>query len=90
MPKYLIEREIPGAENLSAEELHGIAETSNAVLKEMGEPYHWTQSFVAGDKIYCIHIAENEEVIREHARRGGFPVNIVSEIKAIIDPTTGE
>ncbi len=89
MPKYVIEREVPGAANLSAEELQAIAQTSNNVLKEMGEPYHWVQSFVAGDKIYCVHIAPDEETVREHARLGSFPVNSVAEVKAIIDPTTG-
>lgn len=91
MPKYIIEREIPGASNLSQEELQGIAETSCSVLQgDIGVGYHWVQSFVAGDKIYCVHIAPNEEAVREHARRGGFPVNKVSEIKAVIDPTTAE
>ena len=89
MPKYLIEREVPGAANLSAEELQAISQTSNNVLKEMGEPYTWVQSFVAGDKIYCVHIAPDEETVREHARRGGFPVNSVAEVKAMIDPATG-
>lgn len=90
MPKYVIEREVPGAANLTAEELQGIAQTSNNVLKEMGEPYHWVQSFVAGDKIYCVHIAPDEETVREHARRGGFPANSVTEVKAVIDPTTAD
>lgn len=89
MPKYVIEREVPGAANLSAEELQAISQTSNNVLKEMGKPYTWLQSFVAGDKIYCVHIAPDEETVREHARLGGFPVNSVSEVKAIIDPTSG-
>ncbi len=88
MRKFLIEREVPGATNLTAEELQGIAEKSNAALDEMGVSYHWVQSFVAGDKIYCVHIAEDEEAIREHARCGGFPANVVSEIVATIDPTT--
>lgn len=88
MRKFLIEREVPGAANVTAEELQGIAEKSNAALDEMGVPYHWVQSFVAGDKIYCVHIAEDEEAIREHARCGGFPANVVSEIIATIDPTT--
>lgn len=88
MKKFLIEREIPGASNLTAEELQGIAQTSNGVLDEMDVPYHWVQSFVAGDKIYCVHVAEDEEAVLEHARRGGFPANLVSEVKAIFDPTT--
>ena len=88
MKKFLIEREVPGASNLTAEELQGIAQTSNGALGEMDVPYHWVQSFVAGDKIYCVHVAEDEEAILEHARRGGFPANLVSEVKAIFDPTT--
>ena len=88
MRKFLIEREVPGAETLTAEELQAIAQTSNGAVSEMGVPYHWVQSFVAGDKIYCVHIAEDEETIREHARLGGFPANVVSEIKATIDSTT--
>ena len=90
MPKYIIEREVPGAANLSAAELQAIAQTSNNVLKDMGKPYHWVQSFVAGDKIYCVHIAPDEETVREHARLGGFPANSVTEVKAIIDPTTAD
>lgn len=88
MPKYVVEREVPGASNLSVEELRAIAQTSNSVLDEMDVPYHWVQSFVAGDKIYCVHIAPDEETVREHARRGGFPANSISEVKAMIDPTT--
>ncbi len=88
MRKLLIEREIPGAENLTPEELQAIAQTSNKAVAGMDKPYHWVQSFVAGDKIYCVHIAEDEETIREHAQAGGFPVNMVSEIKAIIDSST--
>lgn len=88
MKKFLIEREVPGAANLTAEELQAIAQTSNGALGEMDVPYHWVQSFVAGDKIYCVHVAEDEEAILEHARRGGFPANLVSEVKAIFDPTT--
>ena len=88
MKKFLIEREVPGAANLSAEELRAITQTSNGALAEMDVPYHWVQSFVAGDKIYCVHVAEDEEAILEHARRGGFPANLVSEVKAIFDPTT--
>ena len=88
MKKFLIERNLPGAGNLSAAELQAISQTSCAVLNELGKPYHWIQSFVTEDKIYCIHIAESEEVIREHARRGKFPINIVAEVKAVIDPLT--
>ena len=88
MRKFLIEREVPGAENLTPEELQAIAQTSNEALSEMGKPYHWVQSFVAGDKIYCIHVAEDEATIREHARLGGFPANVVSEIKSVIDSST--
>jgi hypothetical protein len=88
MKKFIIEREVPGASSLSAEELQAIAQTSNGALDEMGIPYHWVQTFVAGDKLYCVHVAEDEEAILEHARRGGFPVNLVAEVKTIIDPTT--
>jgi len=88
MIKYIIERNIPNAASLSAQELQAIAQTSNNVLQEMGVPYHWLESFVAGDKIYCIHVAPNEETVREHARRGGFPADTVSVIQTTIDPTT--
>jgi hypothetical protein len=88
MPKFIIERDLPGAAQLSAEELAVITQTSNKVLKEMGLPYHWVQSFVAGDKIYCIHIAPDEDAVREHAQRGGFPADLITEVKAIIDPAT--
>lgn len=90
MYKFIIERTIPNAANLSAQELQSIAETSNSVLKEMGVPYHWVESYVAGDKIYCIHVAPDEETVREHARRGGFPADSVTRVQAIIDPTTAE
>jgi hypothetical protein len=86
--KFIIEREIPGASNLSDDELRAIAQKSCGVLTEMGGPYHWVQSFVAGDKIYCVHIAPDEQTVREHARRGGFPANLVSEVRAVIDATT--
>jgi len=90
MPKFLIEREIPGAGSLSPQELQGISQTSCAVLQKMGPQIQWVQSYVTGDKIYCVYIAPNEEMIREHASQGGFPANRVSEIKSIIDPTTAE
>jgi hypothetical protein len=90
MPKFVIEREIPGAGNLSEHELQGISQTSCGVLEKMGSQIQWVQSFVTGDKIYCVYIAPNEEMIREHARQGGFPANRVSEVKSVIDPTTAE
>lgn len=90
MPKYLIERTIPGAGKLSAAELEGISTKSCSVLRNMGPEIQWVQSFVTGDKIYCVYIAKNAEMIREHARQGGFPANVVSEVKTIIDPTTAE
>ena len=87
--KFVVERNLPGAGNLSPEELQAISQTSCEVLNKMGKPYHWIQSFIAEDKIYCIHIAENEEAIREHARLGNFPVNRITEVKTVIDPLTG-
>ena len=90
MPKYVIEREIPGAGQLSAEQLKGISQTSCGVLSNMGPQIQWQQSYVTGDKIYCVYIAPNEEMVREHARQGGFPANSVSEVMAIIDPSTAE
>lgn len=91
MPKYLIEREIPGAGNMTSADLQGIARKSCGVLNgEVGNGYHWVQSFVTGDKIYCVHIAPNEEAVREHARQGGFPADRIMEVKDTIDPTTAE
>ena len=90
MPKFLIEREIPGAGSLSQQELQSISQTSCSVLQKMGPQIQWLQSYVTGDKIYCVYIAPNEEMIREHATQGGFPANCVSEVKSIIDPTTAE
>ena len=90
MPKFLIEREIPGAGNLSREELQGVSQKSCAVLQKMGPQIQWVQSYVTGDKIYCVYIAPDAEAVREHARQGGFPANSVSEIKSVIDPTTAE
>ena len=90
MPKYLIEREIPGAGDLSPEQLQAISQTSCGVLQGLGPQIQWVQSYVTGDKITCIYIAPNEEMVREHARQGGFPANRVAEIKTIIDPTTAE
>lgn len=90
MPKYVIEREIPGAGKLSPEELKGISQTSCGVLSKMGPQIQWVQSYVTGDKVYCIYIAPNEAAVREHARQGGFPANRVSEVSSMIDPTTAE
>ena len=90
MPKYLIEREIPGAGNLSTDQLREVAQTSCNVLREMGPQIQWVESHVTGDKVYCVYISPNEEMIREHATKGGFPANRISEIKTTIDPTTSE
>jgi len=90
MPKFVIEREIPGAGSLSPQELQGISQTSCGVLQQMGPRIQWLHSYVTGDKIYCVYIAPNEEMIREHAQQGGFPANRISEIKSVIDPTTAE
>jgi hypothetical protein len=90
MPKYLIERDIPGAGKLTQEELQGISQKSCGVLRNMGPQIQWLHSYVTGDKVYCIYIADNEQAIREHAEQGGFPANRIEEIKTIIDPTTGD
>jgi len=90
MPKFLIEREIPGAGALTPAQLQGVSEKSCSVLRVLGPQIKWVQSYVTGDKIYCVYIAPNAELIREHARQGGFPANRVSEIVTIIDPTTAE
>ncbi|NQU64136.1 MAG: DUF4242 domain-containing protein [SAR324 cluster bacterium] len=90
MPKYVIEREITGAGKLSTEEIQGISQKSCGVLQEMGPQIQWVESFVTDDKIYCVYIAPNEEAIREHAQKGGFPANRISEVKVMIDPTTAE
>jgi len=88
MKKFVVERNLPGAENLTAEELLAIVRTSCEVIDKMGKPYHWIQSFITADKIYCIHIAESEQVIREHARLGRLPIHTISEVKMVIDPLT--
>lgn len=90
MPKFVIEREIPNAGDLSPTELKAISQKSCGVLREMGPAIQWVQSYVTGDKIYCVYIAPNEAMIREHARQGGFPADRVSEVTTIIDPTTSE
>jgi len=88
MKTYVIEREIPGAGKLTAAQLKGISQTSCGVLKEMGPRIQWIQSYVTGNKIYCIYKAENEELIREHAKKGGFPANSISEVSSVISPAT--
>ena len=87
MKTYVIEREIPGASQLTHEELRGITSTSNDAVESLGKPYKWLHSYVAGDKVYCVHQAENDEVIREHARTGGFPANLVVEVASVFDST---
>jgi len=90
MPKFLIEREIPGAGDLSSQELQAISQKSCGVLRSMGPQIQWVESYVTGDKVYCVYIAPDEASVREHAAQGGFPANRVSEIKHMIDPTTAE
>lgn len=90
MPKFIIERNLPNAGKLSNGELAAIAVKSNGVLKEMGPGIQWLRTFVTGDKLYCEYIAADAEAVKEHARRGGFPANSVAEVKATLDPTTGE
>jgi hypothetical protein len=88
MPKYVIEREIPGAGQLTKEQLSGIANKSCDVLKQLGTDIQWVHSYVTGDKVYCVYTAPNEDLIQEHAQRGEFPANRISEVTSIIDPTT--
>jgi hypothetical protein len=90
MPKYVIERDIPGAGKLSPQDLQGISQKSCGVLGKMGPQIQWVHSYVTNDKIYCVYLAPNEEMVREHARQGGFPANRVSQVKTVIDPTTAE
>jgi len=90
MPKNVIEREIPGAGNLSRQQLQAISQKSCGVLNKMGPQIQWVQSYVTDNKIYCVYIAPNEEMVREHAKQGGFPANRISEVKSVIDPTTAE
>jgi Nickel responsive protein SCO4226-like len=90
MPKFVIEREIAGAGKLSAQELKGISQKSCGVLRELGPEVQWVESYVTDDKVYCVYVAPNEEAIREHARRGGFPANRISAVRRMIDPTTAE
>ena len=90
MPKYVIERELPGAGELSGEELRDISQKSNKVIRDLGPELHWLESYVTGDKLYCVYIAPDEDMIFEHARCGGFPANKVSLVSTIIDPSTGD
>ena len=90
MPKFVIERDIPEVGKLSADQLKAISQTSCGVLREMGPQIQWVQSFVTDDKIYCIYIAPDEGAVREHAQKGGFPANRVSEVRSVIDPTNAE
>lgn len=90
MPKYVIERDIPGAGKLSSQELKAISQKSCGVLIKMGPQIQWLHSYVTGDKVYCVYIAPNEKMVREHAKQGGFPANRVSEVASVIDPTTAE
>jgi cell division inhibitor SulA len=90
MPKFVIERQVPGAGALSPEQLQAISQTSCGVLRNLGPEIQWVQSYVTDDVIFCVYIAPNEEVVREHARQGGFPANRVLQVRTIIDPTTAE
>lgn len=90
MPKYLIERDLPGAGELSQEQLRGISQKSCGVLNHLGPEIQWIESYVTADKIYCVYRAPNEEMVREHAKQGGFPANKISEISTVIDPSTAE
>jgi Nickel responsive protein SCO4226-like len=90
MPKFVIERELPGAGQLTPEQLQAVSQKSCGVLREMGPQIQWVQSFVTDDKIYCIYIAPNEQAVLEHAHKGGFPANRVSQVRMMIDPTTAD
>ena len=90
MPKYVIEREVPGVGKMSAQELQAISQKSCSVLKQLGPQIQWVHSYVTDDKIYCVYIAPHEEMVRQHAEQGGFPANRISQVKSVIDPTTAE
>ena len=90
MPKYVIEREIPGAGKLTPQDLHGISQKSCSVLQNLGPQIQWVESYVTDDKVYCVYIAPSEDMIRAHAQQGGFPANKISEIRTVIDQTTAE
>lgn len=90
MPKFVIERDIPEAGKMSPQQLQAISQKSCGVLKDMGPQIQWVQSYVTDDKIYCVYIAPDEKAVREHAQRGGFPANRISQVRSMIDPTTSE
>jgi len=90
MPKFIIERDIPGAGKLSATELHGISQKSCSVLRDLGPAIQWVESYVTDDKVYCVYIAPSKDMIEQHAQQGGFPANRISEVRGVIDPTTAE
>ncbi len=90
MPKYIIEREIPGAGSLTAQDLQGISQKSCGILNDMGPKIQWVESYVTDDKVYCVYIAPDEATVRAHAEQGGFPANRISQIRTMIDPTTAE
>jgi len=90
MPKYVIERELPGAGNITRDQVLAISQKSCSVLNSLGPKIQWLHSYVTADKIYCVYIAPNEEMVREHAKQGGFPANRISEIRLVIDPTSAE
>lgn len=90
MPKYIIEREIPGAGALSPQELQGISQKSCGILRDMGPQIQWLESYVTDDKVYCVYIAPDEATLRTHAEKGGFPANRISQVRSVIDPTTAE
>ncbi|HVK17220.1 MAG TPA: DUF4242 domain-containing protein [Fimbriiglobus sp.] len=90
MPKFVIEREIPGVGKLSPQDLQAISQKSCSVLKQMGPQIQWVQSYVTDDKVYCVYIAPDEDTVRKHAEQGGFPANRISQVRSVIDPTTAE
>lgn len=90
MPKYVIERELPGAGKLTPQELQGISQKSCSVLSDLGPQVQWVHSYVTDDKIYCVYNAASEELVREHAQKGGFPANVIARVRSVIDPTTAE
>ena len=90
MKKFVVERNFPGIANMTAEEIQSLSKASNAVIEKLDKPYTWVQSYITDDKMYCIHIAESVDVIREHAKLGRFPINTISEVKIIIDPSNAD